>query len=165
MIRLGVVSDSHQSRIWTERFLAVANREGYDAVYFLGDGEGEARWLKRRLDMPLWNVAGNCDVYSQQARMAVAGYEGHTILAVHGHLQDVKYGYDRLCDYAEENGADIALFGHTHRAFTGYAGGVMLINPGALMDGCYAELVLDGRRAVPYLKNLKDERGTDRAIR
>ena len=32
MVRLGIVSDSHQSQFWTERFLERANREKYDAV-------------------------------------------------------------------------------------------------------------------------------------
>ena len=107
---------------------------------------------------PLIAVAGNCDMFSSQQRMARAAYGAHRILAVHGHLQDVKYGYDRLSYYAEEVGANIALFGHTHEAYAGWMGGVLLVNPGALMDGRYAELVLDGDRATPYLKSLKDEK-------
>ena len=40
-----------------------------------------------------------------------------------------------------------------------YAGenGILLMNPGALMDGCYGELLIDGRRLVPKLYNFKDE--------
>ena len=34
MVRLAVVSDSHQSQFWTERFLALANKQKYDAVFF-----------------------------------------------------------------------------------------------------------------------------------
>jgi len=62
VVRLGIVSDSHGSDFWTERFLERANREGYDGVFHLGDGEAEARWLGRRLKMPLIFVAGNCDI-------------------------------------------------------------------------------------------------------
>ena len=46
----------------------------------------------------------------------------------------------------------VALFGHTHQPFAGYVGGVMMINPGALKDGRYAELHIDKGRVVPYLK-------------
>ena len=154
MVKLGVVSDSHGASHWVERFLETANREGYDAVFHLGDIRSDARWLERRLKMPLLAVAGNCDYYSSCAREVFANYEGHRILAVHGHLQDVKWGLERLSYYAEEMGADIALYGHTHDAGACYTGSVLTMNPGALLHGEYGELLLDGRRVVPYLKTL-----------
>ena len=126
-------------------------------MFHLGDYDGDARWLSRRLDAPMISVAGNCDMFSDQAHEARATYDGHLILAVHGHHQDVKYGYERLSYYAEAQNAGIALFGHTHRPFADYVGSVLLMNPGALMDGCYGELVLDGDRAVPYLKSFRDK--------
>ena len=154
MVRLAVVSDSHQSQFWTERFLALANKQKYDAVFHLGDGEAEARWLAKRLEMPFQYVAGNCDMFSRVAREIFANYEGHRILACHGHLHDVKWGLEQLSYYAEERGADIVLYGHTHEALANYVGPVLMINPGALMRGRYAELTLDGRRVVPALKEL-----------
>ena len=157
MTRLGIVSDSHDHGLWLERYLTLCKKEKYDAVFHLGDYDSDARWLERRLDVPLIAVAGNCDMFSQRPRMVVTYYGGHKILAVHGHLQDVKYGCDRLSYYAESQDADIALYGHTHEAFAGWLGGVLLVNPGALMDGCYAELTLDGERVVPLLKSLKDK--------
>ncbi len=157
MTRLGIVSDSHDRDFWLKRYLKLCQRERYDAVFHLGDYHSDARWLERRLRIPVIAVAGNCDAFSNQPRMARAAYGGHRLLAVHGHLQDVKYGCDRLSYCAEEIGANIALFGHTHEPFAGWMGGVLLINPGALMDGRYAELILDGDRAVPYLKHLEGE--------
>ena len=156
MTRLGIVSDSHDRGVWLERYLRLCRRKRYDAVFHLGDYDSDARWLGKRLDVPLVAVAGNCDMFSDLPRMAVTAFEGHKLLAVHGHLQDVKYQYDRLSYYAESQGADIALFGHTHTAYAGWMGGVLLVNPGALMDGCYAELELDGERAVPLLKSFRD---------
>lgn len=153
MTRLGVVSDSHGAEHWLERYLALCKKEKYDAVFHLGDYDSDARWLEKRLDMPLFSVAGNCDMFSKQPRMARAAYGKHRLVAVHGHLQGVKYGYDRLSYYAEEEGATVALFGHTHRPCAEYVGGVLLFNPGALLDGLYGELLLDGDRAVPYLKS------------
>ena len=138
MVRLAVASDSHGSEFWLGRFLERCRREKYDA-----------RWLEKRLDAPVIAVAGNCDSFSSRPRLAKAAYEGHALIAVHGHLQEVKYGYDRLPYFAEEQGAGIALFGHTHRQFAGYAGPVLLLNPGALQRGEFAELMLDGDRVVP----------------
>jgi predicted phosphodiesterase len=88
--------------------------------------------------------------------MARASFGPHRLLAVHGHLQDVKFGYDRLSYYAGDQQATIALFGHTHRPCVEWLGGVLLLNPGALMDGRYAELLLDGDKAVPQLKSFRD---------
>ena len=154
MVRLGVVSDSHGSEFWAERFLEKANREGYDGVFHLGDGEAEARWLGRRLRMPLVFVAGNCDIFSRADREALAEYEGCRLIAVHGHLHDVKYGLSNLSYYAEERGANVALYGHTHRANAEYAGPVLMVNPGPLMKGFYAELTISEGRATPRLMEL-----------
>ena len=147
MTRLGIVSDSHDHGIWLERYLKLCRKEKYDAVFHLGDYDSDARWLERRLETPVIAVAGNCDMFSDLPRMARASFGPH--------LQDVKYGYDRLYYYAEDQQATIALFGHTHRPCVEWAGGVLLINPGALMDGRYAELTLDGERAVPQLKSFR----------
>ena len=154
MTRLGIVSDSHDHGVWLERYLKLCRREKYDAVFHLGDYDSDARWLEKRLDTPVIAVAGNCDMFSDRPRMARISFGPHRLLAVHGHLQDVKYGYDRLSYYAEDQQATIALFGHTHKPCVERVGGVLLIYPGALMRGCYGELTLDGRHVIPYLKQM-----------
>ena len=157
MTRLGVVSDSHDRGVWLERYLKLCRKEKYDAVFHLGDYDSDARWLQKRLETPVIAVAGNCDMFSELPRMVRAAYGPHRLLAVHGHLQDVKYGYDRLSYYAEEKGAEIALFGHTHHPYAGYSGRTLMINPGALNEGRCGELLLDGKRVVPYLLDLKKD--------
>lgn len=157
MVKLGLISDSHFSSFWVEQYLQRANREKYGAVFFMGDGDSDARWLERRLDMPLIWVAGNCDHYAKHQREAFASFEGHRILAVHGDRFDVRRGLERLSYYAEEQGAEIALFGHTHHPYAGYSGRTLMINPGALNEGRCGELLLDGKRVVPYLLDLKED--------
>lgn len=157
MIRLGVISDSHQSQLWAEAFLRRAEKAKYDAVVFLGDGESEARWLARRLSMPFEYVAGNCDWSSKAPRELLLRFEGHTLLATHGHRYDVKWEMDRLSYAAEAQGADVALYGHTHIPKCEYVGPVLTVNPGPLMEGCYAEVTLEGRRVTPRLLNLYDD--------
>lgn len=156
MVRLGVISDSHHSEYWVQSFLRRATKEQYDAVYFLGDGESEAKWLKRRLKMPLYFVCGNCDVFSKAERALIGEHEGHRLVAVHGHYLDVKWGLETLSYYAEEQGADIALYGHTHIPRAEFVGPVFTLNPGALMNGNFAELTIDGKRVVPRLLYLGD---------
>ena len=158
MVRLGIISDSHERGLWLERFLARAQREKYDAVFHLGDVCEDAQWLERRLETPFYSVAGNCDYLSWRPRALTAEYEGHRLLAVHGDMQGVKGGLATLARFAVDNGADIALFGHTHRPCAAYEGRILCVNPGALRDGRFAELTLDGGRMIPYLKNLNDEK-------
>lgn len=157
MVKLGIVSDSHGRDIQLERFEKICAREKYDAVLHLGDTRDDARWLEQNLSMEVLSVAGNCDPFSRHQREIRITYENHRILAVHGDAFGVKYGYERLSYYAEEQNMEIALFGHTHRQFIGYVGGVLMINPGALKDGFYAELLLDGRQIVPYERNLNEK--------
>ena len=155
MVRLGIISDSHSASFWTDRFIQHANRERYDAVFHLGDGEGETRSMKKKLHMPLLCVAGNCDMFSKLPGELVTDYEGVRLLATHGHRYDVKWGLDQLSYHAEELGARVALYGHTHVPDAEYWGAVLMLNPGALMRGRYAELIIDGGKAVPFLKELE----------
>ena len=92
---------------------------------------------------------GNCDWPGSAPREARLSFGGVQILAVHGDKYGVKLDYGPLSYYAEEAGAAIALFGHTHQPFAGYVGGTMLLNPGALNAGKYAILEIEKGNAVP----------------
>lgn len=154
MTRLGVISDSHGSQFWTEQFLRRANLMKYDMVFHLGDGVSEARWLEERLDMPIQYVAGNCDLFAKASSEIFASFEGHRLLICHGHQHDVKWGLSNLSYYAESQGADVALYGHTHAARAEFVGPVLTVNPGALRDGRFAEVLIHGERVNPLLKEL-----------
>ena len=68
----------------------------------------------------------------------------------------MKYGFERLSYFGEQQNAQIVLFGHTHRQFAGFVGRTLLINPGALQVGNCCELLLEGERMVPREMNLED---------
>ena len=54
----------------------------------------------------------------------------------HGHLYNVEWGdLTRLAYAAEEQGAKLALFGHTHRAENIDLGNVRIVNPGTAGRG------------------------------
>ena len=152
MVKLAVISDSHCGRVRLEMFAAIAEREGFDAVIHCGDGLSDAKQLAKRLPMEVRFIAGNCDPRWSCDRELRATYEGVRLLAVHGDLYGVKYDLSQLSYYAEEACATVALFGHTHQPFAGYVGRVLMVNPGALKDGRFAELQIDGSKAVPYLR-------------
>ena len=154
MVRLAVISDSHGGRVRLEQFARVAQAECYDAIVHCGDGQSDARWLEKTLSIPLRFVGGNCDPHWSCDRELRETFESVRILAVHGDLYSVKIDYAPLSYYAEEACAQVALFGHTHVPFAGYVGRVLLVNPGSLAMGRYAELRIEGGQAVPFLKEL-----------
>lgn len=56
---------------------------------------------------------------------------GHKILMVHGHMQGVDYGYNKLGLDAKLQGAKTALHGHTHIPVFEQRGDFTFINPGS----------------------------------
>ena len=74
---------------------------------------------------------------------------GHKIWMEHGHLFP---SLMTLAYRAKDNGADIALFGHTHEPHCEYAYGVLLLNPGSAGNRCRGGaaraslLLLDGEK-------------------
>ena len=99
-------------------------------------------------------VAGNCDFFSRDAREIEVKIEGVRMLLTHGDKYGVKAGLSKLSYRAEERGCALALFGHTHVPFAGHVGGCLLVNPGALQDGRFAELEVENGKAVPRLLRL-----------
>ena len=149
MTRVAVVSDSHCGTFHLERLVEFCRVEGIDRVFHLGDITDDAGWLQRRLEIPLTGVAGNCDL--RGAREARETVEGKRFLLVHGDKYGVKYTLDRLSYYAEENMMDAALFGHTHRSYSGYVGKALMINPGALKDGSLCVMEVSAKDIVPQI--------------
>ncbi len=153
MYRLGIVSDSHGIKSHIE--LAAAALGHCDAITHLGDTVSDAEQLKVLLSAPVLSVRGNCDsLYAKAPEELTVTISGTKLLMVHGHRQRVKDGLTALWLRAEEAGCQIALYGHTHRPCVERAGGVMLVNPGALMDGRYAILEFREHGAVPVMKIL-----------
>lgn len=115
-MELLIFSDSHGR---AENIQVALERQvkAPDAVLFLGDG---ARDLDRIFlcDVPLWAVRGNCDWSSSDfadRTERLLYLEGHTILLCHGHEWGVKGSLGALIAHAADVGADIVLFGHTHK--------------------------------------------------
>jgi len=131
-MRVLVISDTHGdiSRALSAHSLA----EPVDVIIHLGDGCAEAALLSEVLDIPVINVAGNCDLGAHAPRERVWECEGKRILLTHGDFYQVKSGLDRLRQRAEEIGVDAVLFGHTHQAVLEKQSGLLLLNPGSLAN-------------------------------
>ncbi|HEY3306897.1 MAG TPA: YfcE family phosphodiesterase [Desulfuromonadaceae bacterium] len=105
-----------------------------DAIIHLGDGDEDAALLAQLLDVPVINVAGNCDCGSSAPRELLWECEGKRLLLTHGDLYGVKKRLGRLEKRGFDFAADIILFGHTHHAVIITLAGITFINPGSLVD-------------------------------
>lgn len=141
-----VFSDSHGMPLPTK--LNEVAREA-DFVFFLGDG------LNGLGDMLLHDgfhaVKGNCDAYCGFPDEELVQVENVKFLLTHGHEYRVKHDILPLLYRAQELGAQVALFGHTHFADEETEQGVLLLNPGAIsspMIGApsYAYFVVNGNK-------------------
>lgn len=78
-------------------------------------------------------VAGNSDSETLQQRLpewATVEFEGQQFLLTHGH----SYNRTSLSLLARQEGADVVVVGHTHRAGVDHAGDVPVVNPGSHAD-------------------------------
>lgn len=102
-----------------------------DAVFHLGDCERDTQRLEKEFpDLPLYHVCGNCDREPVNPEVLQLTLDGVKFFLTHGHRYSVKYTLDALLNAAYFAGADMVLFGHTHRAMRETMHGLYVVNPG-----------------------------------
>lgn len=130
MKKLLVISDIHRARGALRRIIHA--EKDADALIFLGDGIDDLDVVQEEAPrMPVYSVRGNCDLGSYEPLDGLVAFEGVLFYYTHGHIYNVKYGTDDLEQAAREKGADVALFGHTHRPILKNGQDVTLFNPGS----------------------------------
>lgn len=157
MRKLLVVSDSHGAshKLLAQLADAIRREGGVSQLVHLGDGERDGALLAALLDLPLTAVRGNCDDPSSLPGEVTLVLNGVKLLMRHGHRLAVKSTLFRLLLRAREVGARVALYGHTHQQRADIEDGVLLLNPGALLNGRYALLCLDNGTASYELRALE----------
>jgi putative phosphoesterase len=144
---LTVFSDTHGD---TDKAAAVVRRMRPDIILHLGDCVRDAEILRQQFpDIELHAVRGNNDFAALAPLNDFFPVGGKKLFLTHGHGYGVKHGLSRLIRAAAEAGADIALFGHTHKPFCREEEGLLLLNPGACWGLPYASWarleITDGR--------------------
>ena len=126
MNKVLVVSDSHGLM---EELTVIKERHDVDFMVHCGDSE---------LDVDAdelegyYKVGGNCDTDNRYPDKQVLELGGLTFLVVHGHLHQVKRDFTTLSYHAEEAGASIICYGHTHVAGAIQIKNQLFINPGSI---------------------------------
>lgn len=125
---IAVVGDTHGH---IKEIQAALEGLKLDGMLFTGDFLSDGRRLGKRLSLPFYGVAGNCDRGSEDIQERLLDVEGHRIFIVHGHQYGVKHGLLKLCYRAAELEAEAVLFGHTHMPMAEEIDGIWLVNPGS----------------------------------
>lgn len=150
-----IFSDSHGN---IEKLLDVVKRyPKAEAVFHLGDVEGDADRVRHCTSYPVYMVRGNCDYISDLPQQIVTTFGGKKIGMCHGHRYLNYGGVDTLRYWALEQQVDIAMFGHTHVPFLEQSSSVTLINPGSIsrprQEGhipTYAVMEIDDKGEVSF---------------
>jgi len=145
-----VVSDSHgnvdalaEALAWAQLYSGCSQSDGgapgktpaLSTAVFLGDGEDDLDPASARAGFILsWNIVrGNVDMmnFSHPGAM-VLEISGRKLFLTHGNAYGVGEDCKALAAAAKTNGAEAALFGHTHVPSCAMLDGIFLLNPGSI---------------------------------
>ena len=126
-----IVSDTHGR----EQNLAEALEQTgpIDQLIHLGDVEGGAEHIRELAgDAPAAIIAGNNEFFCDLPNERIFTLGGHRIFMTHGHGYFVHSGTLYLKREARKKGADIVMFGHTHKPYMEEDNELLVLNPGSL---------------------------------
>lgn len=130
MQRIMIVSDSHRRH---GNLAEAIYREGdIDLLIHLGDIEGEEDIIAEMAGCETIMISGNNDFFSPLEREMEITLGGKNVWLTHGHYYYVSLDLSTIRDEAVSKGADIVMFGHTHRPVIMNDDEVTLINPGSI---------------------------------
>lgn len=132
MKNIYVFSDTHRS---IDRCVEVLNNTGKaDAIIHCGDLVSDAETIGYIFpDIPMYNVRGNCDSLGTLNELEII-IDGVKIFITHGHMYAVKSTLMQIRMKGKEIGADIVVFGHTHKPICDTDGKMTVLNPGSARD-------------------------------
>ena len=125
-----------------------------DRILHCGDGASETDYISRLFGCPVTAVTGNCDMFSFEPESTNLNIEGKCIHMEHGNRLPF-FNDTAMLDYAEMNGFDVLLFGHTHEQKILERDGRYVVNPGSISrprDGfpSYCILETDGKGGFTF---------------
>lgn len=159
-MKIAVLSDSHyeaSSLISIKKYLV-----DVDIILHCGDGASDIKILMNDFKGKIYAVKGNCDVSMDYPSERIIEIMGLKIFITHGHMYNVKNEYNTIFYKGKEVGADIVLFGHSHKALISEHDGLTIMNPGSVTlpyGGAEKTLgfieILDNNKTKIYLKEIE----------
>ncbi|RXI98462.1 metallophosphoesterase [Anaerobacillus alkaliphilus] len=123
-----IISDSHGLE---EELFQVLRKHEKEVELMIHCGDSELPKALFNEFSNLLMVGGNCDYdkeYDQEITTMVSNYK---VFITHGHMYNVKSSAVNLSYRAEEFGAKLVCYGHSHIAVSFQENGVVYINPGS----------------------------------
>ena len=125
-----IVSDTHRHN---ENFVKAVERTApIDLVVHCGDIEGSELFISQAAGCPVQMVAGNNDFFSELPGELTFKIGALQVWVTHGHNYYVSMGNETIKKEAIDRGADIVLYGHTHRPVIDIDDDIIAVNPGSL---------------------------------
>lgn len=129
-MKILIVSDSH-GRIGNLSHV-IDKVSPIDMLIHLGDFEGHEDEVELLAGCATYMVGGNNDYFSDLDREKVIRIGNDTVFMCHGHRYGVNFGTERIKEVGRQLGANIVMFGHTHKPVIDLSGDVAVINPGSI---------------------------------
>ena len=151
-MRILIISDSHGR---TENIELLKKKEGkFDLILHCGDGVSDFDFISDYLKAKITGISGNCDIFSREPSYVNLDIEGIKVHIEHGNKLPV-FSDINLLDFAEKNGYDIILYGHTHVQKKISRNGHFVVNPGSISrprDGfpSYTVMTTDGKGGFSF---------------
>ncbi len=129
-MKILVISDTHGSCRNLRRVLEETG--SVDLLIHCGDVEDDEALICQMAGCPAYMVSGNNDYFNDLPDERLLEICGKRIFISHGHNYGVFLNTRRIYEEGLKRGANLILFGHTHRPVLKQRGRVMLLNPGSL---------------------------------
>lgn len=129
-MRILIASDTHGR----DRNLEKAIKESgkLDLLIHAGDVHQSEDYIRAIAGCPVQIVRGNNDYFARipdELEFTIGDYQ---VFLTHGHMYCVNAGYETIRREARARGANMVIFGHTHRPFIEEKKGLTVLNPGSL---------------------------------
>ena len=129
-MRVLIVSDTHGRHSGLD--LALKEAGNIDMLIHLGDVEGGETYIDAVTDCEKHIIRGNNDFFSDLPKEEEFYIDRHKIFITHGHAYYVSLDPEYIREEGKARGAEIVMFGHTHRPYYEDDNGIIVLNPGSL---------------------------------
>lgn len=129
-MKILIISDTHRKN---ENYIKILKELGkLDLIIHLGDIEGSEYTIQEAAGCPVEMVAGNNDFFSDLPSEKTLQIGKYCVMITHGHRYYIGMGSEMLKKEAVAQGADIVMYGHTHRPVIDISNKIIALNPGSL---------------------------------
>lgn len=129
-MRILIASDTHGRDKNLEK--AIKESGKLDLLIHAGDVHQSEDYIRAIAGCPVQIVRGNNDYFARipdELEFTIGSYR---VFLTHGHTYCVNAGYETIRREARARGANMVIFGHTHRPFIEEKKELTVLNPGSL---------------------------------